>query len=230
MVLTAHWIDNEWDLKHVIIAFQRFSHSHTGEQIQEITLKIFQEFSIVTKASTITIDNGANQVAEMKILSTRLAKDLQVNFNVIRYEVHTIALVVNAGLKKLQPIIDKVRAFVVEIRRSLKKEEELLSFAEKLQVKYKKLIRDVKTRWNSTYSMLDSFLTNKLIINSVLSLHKDFVKLDLTENEWKEVDYFCTFLKPFFDFTEVMSGFNYPTFGTLLFLLDHLSDHITITI
>ena len=230
MVLTAHWINNEWDLKHVIIAFQRFPHPHTGEQIQETTLKILQEFSIVTKASTITIDNGANQVAGMKILSTRLAKELQVKFNVIRCEAHTIALVVNAGLKKLQPIIDKVRAFVIEIRRSPKKEEELLALAEKLQVKYKKLIRDVKTQWNSTYSMLDSFLTNKLIINSVLSLHNDFVKLDLTENEWKEVDYFCTFLKPFFDFTEVMSGSNYPTLGTLLLLLDHLSDHIITTI
>ena len=77
--------------------------------------------------------------------------------------------------------------------------------------------------------MLDSFLTNKLIINSVLSLHNDFVKLDLTENEWKEVDYFCTFLKPFFDFTEV-TGSNYPTLKTLLLLLDHLSDHIITTI
>jgi len=54
--------------------------------------------------------------------------------------------------------------------------------------------------------------------------------LDLTENEWKEVDYFCTFLKSFFDFTEVISGFNYPTLGTLLLLLDHLSDHIITTI
>src|SRR3954468_13772351 len=155
MVLTAHWIDSEWNLKHVIIAFQRFSHPHTSVQIQEITLKIFQEFSIATKASTITIDNGANQVAGMKLLSTRLSNDLQIDFNIIRCGAHTIALVVNAGLKKLQPTIDKVRAFVIEIRRSPKKEEELLALAEKLQVKYKKLIRDVKTRWNSTYYMLD---------------------------------------------------------------------------
>ena len=132
MVLTAHWIDNEWNLKHVIIAFQRFSHLHTGVQIQEVTLKIFQEFSIATKASTITIDNGANQVAGMKLLSTRLSRELQVDFNVIRCGAHTIALVVNAGLKKLQPTIDKVRAFVVEIRRSPKKEQELLDFAKRL--------------------------------------------------------------------------------------------------
>jgi len=57
----------------------------------------------------------------MKLLLTRLSRELQVDFNVIRYDAHTIAFVVNAGLKKLQPTIDKVRAFVVEIRRSLKK-------------------------------------------------------------------------------------------------------------
>src|SRR3954452_9908364 len=112
----------------------------------------------------------------MKILSTRLAKNLQVNFNVIRCEAHTIALVVNAGLKKLQLIINRVRVFVIEIRRFPKKEEELLALAKKLQVKYKKLIRDVKTKWNSTYFMLNSFFINKLVINSVLTLYKDFVK------------------------------------------------------
>ena len=146
MVLTAHWINHEWNLKHVIIAFQRFSHPHTGQQIQEVTLKIFQDFSIATKASTITIDNGANQVAAMNLLSTTLATNLQVDFNVVRCGAHTIALVVNSGLKSFRTIIDKVRAFVIEIRRSPKKEEELSSLAEKLQVKYKKLIRDVKTR------------------------------------------------------------------------------------
>jgi len=231
MVLTAHWINHEWNLKHVIIAFQRFSHPHTGQQIQEVTLKIFQDFSIATKASTITIDNGANQVAAMNLLSTTLATNLQVDFNVVRCGAHTIALVVNSGLKSFRTIIDKVRAFVIEIRRSPKKEEELSSLAEKLQVKYKKLIRDVKTRWNSTYSMLESFLTNKVIITSAISLHNgNFGNLDLTDDEWKEISIFCDYLKPFFEFTVEMSGSNYPTLGTLLLLLDHLLDHITITI
>jgi hypothetical protein len=72
MVLTAHWIDNEWKLKHVIIAFQRFPHPHTEQQIKEVTLKIFEDFSIATKASTVTIDNGANQVTAMELLSTAL--------------------------------------------------------------------------------------------------------------------------------------------------------------
>ena len=132
MVLTAHWINDEWNLKHVIIAFQRFPHPHTGQQIQEATLKIFQDFSIATKALTITIDNGANQVAAMKLLSTTLATSLQVNFNVIRCDAYTIALVVNSGLKSFQKTINKVQAFVIEVHRSLKKRRRTVIFSRKV--------------------------------------------------------------------------------------------------
>jgi len=90
MVLTAHWINNEWNLKHAIIAFQRFPHPHTGSQIQKATYKILQDFSIATKALSITIDNGANQVAAMKLLTTTLSKELQVDFNIIRCGAHSI--------------------------------------------------------------------------------------------------------------------------------------------
>ena len=60
MVLTAHWVNNEWNLKHTIIAFQQLPYPHTGMHIQNVTFKILQDFSITTKALTITIDNGAN--------------------------------------------------------------------------------------------------------------------------------------------------------------------------
>ncbi len=230
MVLTAHWVNNEWNLKHTIIAFQRLPYPHTGMHIQNVTFKILQDFSIATKALTITIDNGANQVAAMRLLSNTLLQKLQVDFNVIRCGAHTIALVVNAGLMKFKPIIDKVRTFVIEIRKSPKKEQELISLAQNLQLKYKKLIRDVKTRWNSTYSMLESFLENKAIINAIVSVNNEFEELGLNENEWKETKLFCDFLKPFFEFTVAMSGSEYPTLGTLLLFLDYLLDHLNTTI
>ena len=226
MVVTAHWVNNEWNLKHAIIAFQRLPHPHTGIQIQNATFKILQDFSIATKALAITIDNGSNQVAAMRLLSEQLLKELYIDFNVIRCGAHTIALVVNAGLNNFKSIVDKVRAFVVEIRKSPKKEQELSTLAKNQNIKYKKLIRDVKTRWNSTYSMLDAFLENKAIINAMVSLNNNFENLSLNENEWKEIRLFCDFLKPFFDFTVEMSGSEYPTLGMLLLFLDYLLDHL----
>ena len=166
----------------------------------------------------------------MRLLSNTLSQNLQVDFNVIRCGAHTIALVVNAGLAKFKPIVDKVRTFVIEIRKSSKKEQELISLAQNLKLKYKKLIRDVKTRWNSTYSMLESFLENKVIINAIVSVNNEFEELGLTENEWKEIKLFCDFLKPFFEFTVAMFGSEYPTFGMLLLFLDYLLDHLNTTI
>jgi len=230
IVVTAYWVNNEWNLKHAIIAFQRLPHPHTGVQIQNATFKILQDFSIATKALTITIDNGSNQVAAMQLLSEQLLKELHVDFNVIRCGAHTIALVVNAGLTKFKSIVDKVRAFVVEIRKSPKKEQELSTLAQNQNIKYKKLIRDVKTRWNSTYSMLEAFLENKAIINAIVSLNNNFEGLSLSENEWKEIRLFCDFLKPFFEFTVEMSGSEYPTLGMLLLFLDYLLDHLNANI
>ncbi|CAG8521370.1 7152_t:CDS:2 [Rhizophagus irregularis] len=63
--------------------------AHTGLQIQKVTYKILQDFSIATKALAITIDNAT------------LSNELQVDFNVIRCGTHSITFVVNVGLGKV---------------------------------------------------------------------------------------------------------------------------------
>jgi hypothetical protein len=67
--------------------------------------------------------------------------------------------------------------------KSLKKEQKLTTFAINLNVKYKKLIRDVKTRWNSTFLMLESFIINKAVIVSLISIDSNFAKLDLIDDK-----------------------------------------------
>ena len=44
----------------------------------------------------------------MRLLSSTLSNEFQVNFNVIRCGAHTIAFVINSSLKKFQKTIDKV--------------------------------------------------------------------------------------------------------------------------
>lgn len=70
--------------------------------------------------------------------------------------------------------------------------------------------QDVPTRWNSIYHMLE---TVQLYCCA-------FVHLSLTDtnyqscpstNEWIKVDFFCKFLKPFYEVTTIFSGSKYHT-------------------
>lgn len=70
----------------------------------------------------------------MKLLKDILLNDFKVKFNIVKCSAHTIALVVNAGLKEFKPVINKVWAFIVEIRRFSKKEQVLLKFSESFKL------------------------------------------------------------------------------------------------
>ena len=49
--ITAHWIDEEWSLRHLVIGFIRLTRPHTGENIAKAFMKCLKELGIVTKVS-----------------------------------------------------------------------------------------------------------------------------------------------------------------------------------
>ena len=91
---------------------------------------------------------------------------------------------------------------------------------------------DVRTRWNSTLKMVESFLSLKEIIckffdeKESLGLRaKQIQKLDrleLNSNEWSLVKILSQLLKPFDLATKLLSAQRYPTIGLCLFVLHHI--------
>ena len=76
----------------------------------------------------------------------------------------------------------------------------------------KKLIKDIVTRWNSTYDMLQRALELKEAI--------DFVLIDTGRHDicpsyehWRSALMLCNFLKPFAVVTDILQGEKYPTLG-----------------
>lgn len=113
---------------------------------------------------------------------------------------HTINLVVRDALKGPQSIIDKVKEAVEYFDRSTVgaqklKETQLQMKMDELQPK-----QDCVTRWNSTYYMLQSFLTNKNPIVSTLAVTNAPVS-PLSQEEWTIVQEMYTILKPFEEVT-----------------------------
>ena len=91
---------------------------------------------------------------------------------------------------------------------------------------------DVRTRWNSTLKMVDSFLSLKETIckffdaKESLGLRaKQIEKLDrleLNSNEWSLLKILGQLLNPFDLATKLLSAQRYPTIGLCLFVLHHL--------
>jgi hypothetical protein len=49
LTVTAHWIDNSWNLRDQIIAFNEIEGEHTGENTGAILVKVFHEYGILDR-------------------------------------------------------------------------------------------------------------------------------------------------------------------------------------
>jgi hypothetical protein len=79
----------------------------------------------------------------------------------------------------------------------------------------KTLVLDVKTRWNSTYLMLDRALELKDVCN-IFCHRSEASKYMLSPLEWDKVAQFIQFLKPLNEATEFLCSTQYPTLNISL--------------
>ncbi|XP_026458693.1 uncharacterized protein LOC113359241 [Papaver somniferum] len=158
MVITAHWIDASWKLHKKIISFIQIV-GHSGETIGRMIGTCLLDWEI-ENVFTITLDNVfANDVAITYLQNQVLRKnsDLVKGFLQVRCAAHVLALVVKHGMKEYDISIKRIRAVVKYCMSSparLKKFMDCVAY-EKIECK-KGLVLDVDTRWNSTFTMLDS--------------------------------------------------------------------------
>ena len=76
------------------------------------------------------------------------------------------------------------------------------------------LIQDVVTRWNSTLDMASRLCEQQAAIAAVLHGKRDLHHLELSPQEWHDLEDLTKLLEPFKNATEVLSGQKYPTLTT----------------
>lgn len=101
----------------------------------------------------------------------------------------------------------------------------------------KEVVLDLRIRWNSSYRMLDRFLSHKDIIKTIVSSPekidgiskeqttklKTFV---FTHDEWDLVYHLHQILEPFVIATTVLSGRRYPTIGLSMLVCRNLASFL----
>nr|KAJ0198872.1 hypothetical protein LSAT_V11C600301960 [Lactuca sativa] len=162
MCLTAHFIDNEWKLK---------KKSHRGVDIGKMVEKCLTEWEI-ENVFTISVDNAsAKDFSKLQ----KCGKWMH-----IRCIAHNLNLVVQDGIKKVDKAVEIVRWAVKWIRQPPSRIHKFTEFAKVANPGITKhLKRDVPTRWNSTYHMLEI----------AQAYQKTFERYDLDEFDfWCEIE------------------------------------------
>ncbi|CAF2860814.1 unnamed protein product [Rotaria sp. Silwood2] len=190
------------------------NHEHGGDVNNgNIVTMDSVELNNKSKDESITLNNHQEDIDDLEkidLIDDNWSTTIDTNIDLTE----EIQLIVNL-LKKCRSIANV-----------LKKSTVLSAFirAYTLLIQVNKAINiDCKSRWNSTYLLLESLIDSKEIIiklfneKRTLNLRKDqldkLCMIELKSHDWEFLTSLKYVLKPFFEATKMMSGKNYPSIG-----------------
>ncbi|KAL4581550.1 hypothetical protein LXL04_006073 [Taraxacum kok-saghyz] len=214
MVVTAHYIDDSWNLCNKILRFMYVPAPHNAKTLTKALMECLVAWSIDCKLSTLTLDNCSVNIAMMEKMKDKLKSDkLLLNGELLHMKccAHILNLIVQQGLGAIQSRVESIRDSVVYWTATPKRVETFENAKDGLSLSSKrKLVLDCKTRWNSTYLMLMSAIVYKDVFNRLVHIDKNY-KQPPTNQDWHLANVMCEKLKLFYSVTEMFSGVKYPT-------------------
>ncbi|KAF7801124.1 zinc finger BED domain-containing protein RICESLEEPER 2-like [Senna tora] len=214
--LTAHFVDENWKLRSIILNFCRMLPPHTGVELSNTILNCLKEWSLEKKVFSLTLDNASSNDNMQDILKRQLClnEDLLCDGDYfhIRCSAHILNLIVQEGLKVASDALHKIRESVKYVKASdgrMQKFDDCVRESGGVETGLGVRL-DVTTRWNSTYLMLESALHYQKAFTRLNLIDRNYKYCPSVE-EWRRATKMREFLEPFFETTNLISGSKYPT-------------------
>ncbi|GBC04852.1 hypothetical protein RclHR1_00590038 [Rhizophagus clarus] len=230
--VTCSFINKEFELQEIMLAYQYMEYPHTSQNIARTIMNLIFEWGLEKKFICITTDNGSNMVAASRLLPNTFR---------IPCAARTLNLVVNKGLIPVEILIARAKR-LINFFMSPKQNERLKAiqtchlngtedFSE--NHKYLRTIQDMKTRWNSSYLAWERLLKLHHAINILIATmstesesdtdtKKDLKRLKeimLSDDEWKLMKQLTKILQPFYDATKLLGGEKYATASFMYYVV-----------
>lgn len=123
-------------------------------------------------------------------------------------------------------IVKKIRKLNIKIRNSERLTNKLKSCCNVAECMYKKPETDSKTRWNSTFTMLEVDLEMKEALNTLCEKNESLQMFKLSPKEWYFIETIVDFLKDFKRVTDIVGGEKYVTLPDCIIAINVLFDEI----
>ena len=213
--ITGHYIDAKWQIQSPVLLTRAKPQRHNAVNLAAELEEAFEEFAIQDKVTAVVTDNAAN----IKCAVSRLGKieDGQACF------AHTLNLCVKHAIEAHPPTqaaIKAVREIVTFFNQSRNAMDDLRNEHRIKETKFYKLKKDVETRWNSVYFMLESFTKQRIQVTTVLTKHD---RTGPSPNEAKVIEEALVVLKPFFDVTKEISSEKYTSISKIIPIINILT-------
>lgn len=151
IAVTGHYITDDWTLKKIVLDISNIRHPHGAIEIAASIVEVLNKFGITQKILCCTHDNARNQIKAMQILKPSLS----ALFFDRRCAAHILDLVVKDGLAPINAEVEKIRDFVIALKRSTKMKQDFKDISSAVNPNCRNIPADVSTRWNSVFLMLD---------------------------------------------------------------------------
>lgn len=204
--VTIHYLENG-ELKAKYLTTQLLTTRHTSENIAHYLEDCCKKFGIKKQnISAIVTDSGANVVGAVN-------KFLQSSKHLPCFA-HSINRVVEKILEAehIKVLIGKVREIVKFFKNSVVQSDLLRA---KQRSNHLKLIMDVKTRWNSTFHMLQRYIQLRSIVNEILLENPNAPDI-VSAQENNLIQKIILILNPFEYVTRDISGEKYVTSSKII--------------
>lgn len=215
--VTAHFIDNNFELKSILLEVDSSSINHTSQNLARELDRITSDWGLQDKILLCLSDNAAN--IKKAIID-------ELHWKHLGCVAHTVNLIVKDALELelVNPLISKISNIVSHFKRSTIAKNKLDFYQKQSDKPPKRLIQSVATRWNSVYYMLDRITELKEEVRaSLAALGKEDWPM-LSNQEFEYVGELLNILAPLESVTVLMSAEKHVTLSSVIIITNSIRD------
>ncbi|KAL3819184.1 hypothetical protein ACJIZ3_005089 [Penstemon smallii] len=215
VLLTGHFIDNDWKLQRRILNFIEVPFPDSDTAFSNAVAACLNDWSSKGNLFTFTLDRShVNEIARGNIrglLSIENSLILNGQLLINSCYARVLSSIAQDALRTMKGTIEKVRHSVKYVKTSEVNEDRFTNLKEKLQVpSSKNLMIDDLRKWDSTYQMLVAASELKEVFSCLDTSDPDYKSTPSME-EWEQVEILCKYLKLLYDAANILTSPVYPT-------------------